>query len=291
MLCVLTLNQELRLADVGAVGIPVSRERGGQSAEAAQLKHSFYRHLIGSARFFAQRARAFEGRSIQQQGKLGAGTAGDLVRHRSYVTGAILSAAAFLEASINELYVELHGLRSNERTRLPRRVLAVLGRFWSDIERAPVLHRYQVVLMVADAERFDERRAPFQDADSLMKLRDALVHFRPEKPESRRRLRTLEQRLRNRFEPNPLAPADSDWFPDLCLSAECAEWAVQAADDFSEDFCKRMSLPARGLALCDMSARQLRARDVELEAERPVSGAELTNGAAPNEDSSSPIGR
>jgi hypothetical protein len=279
------------VADVGAVGIPRSREADAQSTEAARLKHSFYRHLIGSARFFAQRARAFEDRAMKQHGQLGAGTSGDLVRHLSYVTGAILSAAAFLEASINELYVELHGLQSNERSRLPRRVLTVLGRFWSDIERAPVLHRYQVVLMVADAERFDERRAPFQDADSLMKLRDALVHVRPERPESRRRLRTVEQRLRNRFEPNPLAPADSEWFPDLCLSAECAEWAVQAADDFTEDFCKRMSLPARGLAWRDVSTRQPRARDVELEAKRRVPSAELANGAAPNEDTSSPIGR
>lgn len=278
------------MADVGAVGIPRSREGPGQSAEAARLKHSFYRHLIGSARFFAQRARASEERALQQ-GKPGAVAAGDLVRHRSYVSGAILSAAAFLEASVNELYLELSGLKAGERTRLPRRVLAVLGRFWSDIERAPVLHRYQVVLMVADAERFDERRAPFQDADSLMKLRDALVHFRPERPESRRRLRTLEQRLRNRFEPNPVAPADSDWFPDLCLSAECAEWAVQAADEFTEDFCKRMALPARGLAWCDVNTRQSRARARDVEIELPLAGADDTGVTAPNESSYSDRGR
>jgi hypothetical protein len=287
-----SIRQERPLADVGAVGIARSREGPVRAAEAARLKHSFYRHLIGAARFFAQRARAFEDRAMQQA-QLGA--AGDLVRHRSYVSGAVLSAAAFLEASVNELYLELHALKAGERTRLPRRVLAVLGRFWSDIERAPVLHRYQVVLMVADAERFDERRAPFQDADSLMKLRDALVHFRPERPESRRRLRTLEQRLRNRFDPNPLAAADGGWFPDLCLSAACAEWAVQSADGFTEDFCKRMALPARGLAWCDVNTRQPRARDreVDLDADvdRPRPNADQPTGAAPNNDSYSESGR
>ncbi|MGH7695849.1 MAG: hypothetical protein ACRENH_12750, partial [Gemmatimonadaceae bacterium] len=259
--------------------------------EAARLKHSFYRHLIGSARFFAQRARAVEDRALQDHGKQGASAAGVLVRHRSYVSGAILSAAAFLEASINELYLELHGLKSGEGTRLPRRVLAVLGRFWSDIERAPVLHRYQVVLMVADAERFDERRAPFQDADSLMKLRDALVHFRPEGPETRRRLRTLEQRLRNRFEPSPLAPADSDWFPDQCLSAGSAEWAVQSADEFTGEFCTRMALPARGLAWCDVNTRQARPRDHDIEVERPRPSHERASDRAPNDDSFSDGGR
>ncbi|MGQ0539698.1 MAG: hypothetical protein ACT4R6_12180, partial [Gemmatimonadaceae bacterium] len=115
------------------------------------------------------------------------------------------------------------------------------------------LQKYQVVLMVADAERFDERRTPFQDADSLMKLRDVLVHFRPERPDSRRRQHTIEQRLRTRFEASALAASDSPWFPDLCLGAGCAEWAVQAADEFSEQFCKRLSLPSRGLAWCEMT--------------------------------------
>ncbi|HEV8364981.1 MAG TPA: hypothetical protein VGQ52_15815, partial [Gemmatimonadaceae bacterium] len=74
-----------------------------------------------------------------------------------------------------------------------------------------------------------------------------------------------------------------------CLGAACAEWAVQAADEFTEDFCKRMALPARGLAWCDVNTRQPRARDFEIE--RSVSSAELTKGTAPpNDDSHSDIG-
>jgi hypothetical protein len=73
------------------------------------------------------------------------------------------------------------------------------------------------------------------------------------------------------------------------LGAACAEWAVQAADKFTEDFCKRMGLPARGLAWCDVNTRQPRARDFEIE--RSVSSAELTKGTAPpNDDSHSDIG-
>jgi hypothetical protein len=271
------------LTDVELVEVPVETEVESEAADAARIKQSFYRHLIGAARFFSEHARQFEdGVAGEAPGTI------ENVRHRSYVTGAILSAAGFLEASINELYLELHA-RSEQRTRLPKRVLAVLGRFWSDIERAPVLHRYQTVLMVADAERFDERRAPFQDADSLMKLRDALVHFRPERPESRRRQRTLEQRLQNRFEPNPLALADSLWFPERCLSAGCAEWAVQAADEFSNAFCTRMSLPTRGLAWCDATIRQPRppsARPIDL-----VRSAALADDLAPNEVPSPGDGR
>ncbi|MGQ0642632.1 MAG: hypothetical protein ACT4P6_17965 [Gemmatimonadaceae bacterium] len=240
------------MADVGLADSPVYREDAPVTEDA---KHGIYRDLIAAARFFAERARGVEESALQGAGQGDRAPGSAAVRHRAYVTGSILSSVAFLDASINELYLELHGARTRERTRLPRRVAAVLGRFWSHVENAPVLQRYQVVLAVADAERFDERRTPFQDADSLMKLRDALVHCRPERPESRRRVRALEQRLHARFSENPLASADSPWFPDICLSTACAEWTVHTVDAFSDEFCRRMSLPPRGLERKDVDAR------------------------------------
>jgi hypothetical protein len=238
------------VADDGLIHMPVTRSA---DSEPGATRTSLHRQLILGARFFAERARDCEERALKAPPDLPRAPA--YVRHRSYVTGCILSAAAFLETSINELYLELHGSRSGERAPLPRRVLSVLTRFWPNIERAPVLHRYQTVLMVADAERFDERRAPFLEADTLLKLRDALIQCRPERSEARRRIRTLEQRLRTRVEQNPLADADSDWFPDLCLSAACADWAYRAADSFSAEFCRRMSLPARGLEWAGIDLR------------------------------------
>jgi hypothetical protein len=241
--CCVVPYPEYCLADDGNVGVPVYREGPVIAGDASG---GIYRDLIANARFFAERARHVENESRRAMADNGTASAA-AVRHRAYVTGSLLSSVAFLEASINELYLELHGARSRDRPRLPRRVAAVLGRFWSHVEHAPVLQRYQVVLAVADAERFDERHAPFHDADSLMKLRDALVHCRPERAESRRRVRALEQRLHERFGVNALAPADSPWFPDVCLNTDCAEWAVHTVDAFSEEFCRRMSLPSRGL--------------------------------------------
>jgi len=238
------------LADVSLVDVPLYRE---DVPAVTDVKRGVYRDLISAARFFADRAR-----DVEEQAQRADHSAPEFVavRHRAYVTGSILAAVAFLEASITELYLEFHGTRSRERTQLPRRVAAILGRVWSHVDNAPLLQRYQAVLAVADAERFDERRAPFQDADSLLKLRDALVHCRPERVESRRRIRLLEQRLHQRFAVNLLAPADGPWFPDICLSTACAEWAVQTANTFSDDFCRRMALPQRGLELKDVDARR-----------------------------------
>ncbi|HJU73748.1 MAG TPA: hypothetical protein VJ717_08365 [Gemmatimonadaceae bacterium] len=221
-----------------AVSDETRADRRGKRAD-----QGIYRDFLLAAMYFAERARADE----QRPGAAEA-SAADFVRHRAYVTGAILSAAAFLEASINELYLELHGSRARDRLRLPRRVLPLLGRAWAAMRRTRVLERYQVVLKVADAERFDERHAPFLDADTLMKMRDALLHSRPERPVSGRRYRMLEKRLKGRFALNPMAAPDSPWFPHQCLSADCADWAIKAADDFTDAFCRRIALPARGLA-------------------------------------------
>jgi hypothetical protein len=67
-------------------------------------------------------------------------------------------------------------------------------------ERVPVLGKYQSALRLAGVEPFDDGRAPFQDVESLVKLRDALVHYKPEwhnvesQPHHKR-----EARLRGKF--------------------------------------------------------------------------------------------
>ncbi len=82
-----------------------------------------------------------------------------LSRYRAFVTASILTAAAFLEASINELYVELQNLTQAGHPRLPQRELALLRRVWPGVLGSPVLQKYQVALSVADADSFDEEQA------------------------------------------------------------------------------------------------------------------------------------
>ena len=58
-------------------------------------------------------------------------------------------------------------------------------------------------------------------------------------------LESLEKRLRTKFPPNALVPAKAPWFPDRCLGAGCATWAVKTVQVFSDDFCHRMGIPTR----------------------------------------------
>jgi len=208
----------------------------------AQVAASLYRHHMFAARHMSDLACEIE--------KENAGTTdADLIRrHRTYVIGAVFAAAAFLEASINELYLEVQDHTVNGNAGGRRRVLAVPAHFWSAVARPPILHKYQLALVVADAEPFDESRAPFRDADGLIALRDALVHGRLEWRDQHGRRQNLERRLRAKFAHNALASEGEPEFPDRLLGAGCAVWAVRVSERFSNDFCQRMAIPARGVA-------------------------------------------
>jgi hypothetical protein len=208
-----------------------------------QVAASLYRHHLHAARHLADLACELE--------KEHAGSAADaevIRQHRAYVIGAILATSAFLEASINELYLEVQDHTSNGSPGGRRRVLAVPAHFWSAVARPPILHKYQLALVVADAEPFDEARPPFRDADGLIALRDALVHGRLEWRDSHGRRQNLERRLRAKFPHNAFATESDPEFPDQLLGAGCAMWAVRVAERFSNEFCSRMAIPARGVA-------------------------------------------
>lgn len=219
---------------------PVVNTDTGESE--AQVAASLYRHHLYTARHLGELACQIE---TEHPGPADP----DIVRkHRAYVIGSVLAAAAFLEASINELYLEVQDHVVNGGPGGRRRVLAVPAHFWSQSAHPPILHKYQLALVVADAEPFDEGRSPFREVDGLVALRDALVHGRPEWRDAHGRKQNLERRLRAKFPHNALAGEVDPEFPDRLLGAGCALWAVRVAEKFSNDFCQRMAIPARGVA-------------------------------------------
>ena len=222
----------------GDAEVDVSSEP--QEGSSDQVAASLYRHHLYAARHMADLACELE--------KANPGTSDqDIIRkHRAYVIASVLSAAAFLESSINELYLEVQDHIANGSPENRRRVLAVPAHFWSDTARPPILHKYQLALVVADAEPFDEGRSPFRDADGLIALRDGLVHGRPDWRDAHGRRQNLGRRLRSKFPHNALAREDDPEFPDQLLGAGCAMWAVRVAEKFSKDFCHRMAIPTRG---------------------------------------------
>jgi len=202
------------------------------------IDHSFQREHLLAAGYFVALAKRIEARGSARVGAEG------MTRHRACVTGAIASSIAFLESSINELYLEFQNTGDIGRS-LPTRAHKQLERLWPSVDAAPLTIRYQVALQAVDAERFNERRSTFKNVERLLELRDALVHHQPERHDERQRYQHLQRRLRTCFSPNTLLGARARWFPDLCLGAGCATWSLRSAEAFSNEFCSQMGIPSR----------------------------------------------
>jgi hypothetical protein len=210
-----------------------------RSMVTARLKHSFSKQHLAAADYFADQAERIE---IAAHSKA---EQADPIAHRAYVTGSIVSAAAALESSINELFLEAADRNPHTVRGLAPEVLARMEGLWLRIERKPLLEKYQIALILADKPRLDEGRTTFEDAASLCNLRNALVHYKPEWDDETEVHRRLQRRLNSKFDLNPLAPKGSLWFPHVCLGSGCAKWCVQVVRTFAADFCESLGVPKR----------------------------------------------
>ena len=217
--------------------------RGGKAGlageDATWSRDRLSRHHIISAHHFSRSAERIEllGGDVPQDEKW---------MYRAFVTAAVLSSVAYLSASINELYLEVRKLSHPGEPHV-RRELDLLVEAWPRISRVQVLQRYQLALAVADADQYNPARMPYLDADNLIRLRDALLSYDAEWDDERGKHHTLESRLANKFDPSPLVSSRRPWFPDRCLGAGCAKWAVETVQVFTNDFYSRMALPGRPL--------------------------------------------
>lgn len=161
---------------------------------------------------------------------------------RAFVTNSVLSAAAFLEAGINEVFDDIADNHLANVGVLSEAARQSLARAWPKAERYPILEKYQTALEEAGFQCLDRGQAPYQPARLLVDLRDRLTHARP-KTQTSSDLDPLGQSLKSRFPPSKLMVGSKNaYFRDHCLGAGCAGWAVTAALDFADEFFARCGI-------------------------------------------------
>ena len=199
---------------------------------------------IQSAAYFARRAAQLEatyaGTTWGQQF-----AEGPYAEHRAYVVGSVFSSVAFLEAAINELISDASNLRQNVEPALGTENTDWLAALWDTgyAERARLLDKYQLVLRGSGRAMFDKGSNPFQDAADVVKLRNELIHYKPEFLSADDE-KHWSQRLGRKLTPNPLFPAGpgNPEFPDKLLGHGCAQWAVSSCLAFADQFYTRIGL-------------------------------------------------
>jgi hypothetical protein len=153
--------------------------------------------------------------------------------------GSVVCSVSFLECSVNGLYDDATTQRA---TKLHRALASV----WSEgFDRQPILNKFQIALALAKREPFTMGQEPYQAARALIDLRNAIAHPK-ELIESDNQHKKLRARLKGMYALNPQRQHYRDFFPDRCLSADCAFWAVESAANLLLEFKKRMPPRAYG---------------------------------------------
>lgn len=184
-------------------------------------------HLLSAARF-ARKSHELEAEHAEES----LGSFFDEII--SYVSASILSSVASLEANINEIFVdaEMH---------FPEHKRELLHEIWNAIEQKSILEKYQMALALKTGEKLARGEAICQDADSLIKLRNGLVHFKPEWPDEQEIHKKIEQRLTSKFSLSPFIVGGA-FFPQKCMSYGCAKWAVLSSLSFMSRFSQKAGL-------------------------------------------------
>lgn len=193
----------------------------------AKLFYTFSSQHLESAQYFAEKAGEME----QQESV-------DRSQHRANVTAAVLTSVAFLEALVNEAYFKI--IQTKLPPSLAESQRQLIQQLWDQtVEGVSTLKKYQVLLLMLGATPFDAGGHPYQDTQSLIKLRNCLIHYSPEFHDEAQEHEALKRRLQGKFAENPLAPHTHLWFPHQCLGAGCARWSIDTARVFAEAFTAR----------------------------------------------------
>lgn len=150
---------------------------------------------------------------------------------RTYASASIMSAAASLEALINELFIAPNGF------------LRILFNdfeveYWGakGVEMLPPLQKYQRALQMLGKPQLDPRSPAYRDALGLVELRNALVHFKPTWDADRQRKVEMVELLSGAYELSPFVNEGADFVTMRSMSSSCSAWAVSAVIAFLREF-------------------------------------------------------
>jgi hypothetical protein len=164
---------------------------------------------------------------------------------RSHAIAAVVLATAALEASINELFQQAIDKNKNALSSLTKDQMILLEELWGEVENFSILRKYQIALIATEKDPMPKGDEPFQSASSLVVLRNAIIHFKPEWDDELKTHQKIEDRLSNRFLPSELTAqvkGEMVWFPYKYLGAGCSRWAIETVKKFTRNFAIGLEL-------------------------------------------------
>lgn len=218
---------------MGVVSVQVNISNGG---EVRQIANFAWQHLK-AAKTFCDQSFAIE------ESALGREFGDFFVDIRSYVSATVLSAAAALEALINEFFIA-------PNCALRPKIDDFEVSFWGEkgVERKPILEKYKLALSMLGVQPMDPNAQYYKDAWALIELRNSLIHYKPTWDPDRQKKIDLVRVLSGRYKLSPFLDSRADFLTMQSMSSGCAVWAVNSVFEFIRVFDAKAHLDQEKMA-------------------------------------------
>lgn len=163
----------------------------------------------------------------------------------SYSIATIFSLVAALEAYANELFVLYKDVI------FPDLRNDVVAKLWELYEKKPTVEKYDLALFLANKSPLGKGGRPYQDIDALIKLRNGLVHYRPEWSDEQVEHRKISAAISGKAIGSSFYSAETPLFPRAWSSHGTVLWALNSSIEFVEKFESQMGIASNLLPFKD----------------------------------------
>jgi hypothetical protein len=168
---------------------------------------------------------------------------------RAYVLSAVTGSAAFLEASINELFADAHeylaGSVPEALRGLKRETQIRMAALWPYAKKYGVMEKHRIALSLAEADPLDPGAEPVQSAADLLLVRNHYLHYQPESVRGGTAQggdKKLTSRMQGKLTLPEWDSGGEDLFPTRAICPDLARWALESAVRFTDAFCGRLGI-------------------------------------------------
>ena len=167
-----------------------------------------------------------------------------------YAMAAIKFSYSAIEANINEFYQNLvdNVIFPDIEHQIGLEKIHTLSRVWNYIKRRNTLDKYETVMIFTDNVTYSQEgkatKEIYDKAKDLEKLRDALIHYKPEDSLKQNIHKTIEKSLSKYKIPISMYHNKSNlpYFPDKCLGHGLSEWSLITSIDFINRFYLKLGV-------------------------------------------------
>lgn len=165
------------------------------------------------------------------------------IHQRAYVMTAVTEAVAFIEALINEFFVDIRDSHANRYDALGEETFKRIREYWDVAgsgNNVPILTKYEMARSLCGHGTYDQGRDPYQSMKAVIDLRNWQMHYRPKNVGEASSFEVAKRLVGKFRDCDLMAGSGNAWFPDRAMGAGCAKWAVASARAFADDFAERL---------------------------------------------------